>query len=285
MSTFTAPGDRVLILLPCERPGSVGDLLAAGLERLGAHPVRYGLVDDVARVLVRLHEEDANVVVGVPGQVLALVRAPATRQAPRPRLKSVLLTAEHVPEAIATAVEGAWGCTVYNHYGTVEMGLGGGVECAARAGYHLREADLYVEIVDPVSGELLPDGELGEVIFTTLLRRGMPLLRYRTGDAGRFLPEPCPCGTGLRRLEKIHFRWDDRVEVAPGHELTPADLDEALYAIEGVLGYTFELTDGALRVTIQTAAPGVDAAARAALSALPAVRAARPKLAIQLQPV
>lgn len=203
MSTFTAPGDRVLILLPCERPGSVGDLLATGLARLGAIAIRHGLVTDVAQTLAVLHAAQVTGVVGVPGQVLALVQAATARQLPQPRLKSVLLSTDFVPPAIVQAVEAAWGCTVYNHYGMTEMGLGGGVECAARQGYHLREADLYFEIVDPVTGQPVPEGAAGEIVFTTLTRRGMPLIRYRTGDVSRFLPGECACGAVLRRLATI----------------------------------------------------------------------------------
>src|SRR5690606_23928917 len=161
---------------------------------LGAHSIRHGLAYDVAETQRVLHESRATVVVGVPIQVLALVRTAGSVQQPQPRLKSVLLTTDHVPDAIVQAMEAAWGCTVYNHYGMTEMGLGGAVECQARSGYHLREADLYVEIVDPLTGASLPDGETGEVVFTTLTRTAMPLLRYRTGDISRFLPEPCPCG-------------------------------------------------------------------------------------------
>jgi phenylacetate-CoA ligase len=80
------------------------------------------------------------------------------------------------------------------------------VECAARQGYHWREADLYFEIVDPVTGQPLPDGEAGEIVFTTLTRQGMPLIRYRTGDISRFLPGPCACGAVLRRLATIQGR-------------------------------------------------------------------------------
>ena len=94
------------------------------------------------------------------------------------RLKSVLLTTDYVPEAIVEFVERLWRCTVYNHYGMTEMGLGGGVECQARRGYHLREADLYFEIVNPQTEMPVVEGETGEVVFTTLTRRGMPLIRY-----------------------------------------------------------------------------------------------------------
>ena len=92
-----------------------------------------------------------------------------------------------MPEAIGRVLEERWGCRVYNHYGTTEMGLGGGVQCSARRGYHFREADLFVEIVEPRSGEPVPEGVTGEIVFTTLTRTGMPLIRYRTGDLSRFL--------------------------------------------------------------------------------------------------
>jgi phenylacetate-coenzyme A ligase PaaK-like adenylate-forming protein len=238
MSTFTAPGDRVLILLPGETSGSVGDLLASGLQRLGAVPIKHGPVRDAAATLDVMRREKINVIVGVPTHVLALARHPAKLPL---RLKSVLLSTDHVPSAIKRAIEAAFGCSVYNHYGMTEMGLGGGVDCEARRGYHLREADLLFEIIDPVSGKRLPDGDYGEVVFTTLTRRGMPLIRYRTGDMSRFIPEPCPCGTRLKTLERITHRLDGRVRIGE-QTLTMADLDEAVFAIEGVLNFTATLT-------------------------------------------
>ncbi len=123
-----------------------------------------------------------------------------------------------------------------------EMGLGGGVECQARRGYHLREADLYMEIIDPINGRTVSEGEYGEVVFTTLTRRGMPLIRYRTGDISRFIPGDCPCGTVLRTLEKVRSRISNRVDLGNGHCLTMADLDEALFPIDGVWNFTASLS-------------------------------------------
>lgn len=284
MSTFTTPDDRVLILLPCERPGSVGDLLEQALVRLGATGIRHGLVQDVAQTLNVLHRERATGVVGVPVQVLSLVRAVA-QKLPRPHLKSVLLTMDHVPDAIVQAVEAAWGGTVYNHYGMTEMGLGGGVECAARQGYHLREADMYFEIVDPETGDPLPDGQYGELVFTTLTRQGMPLIRYRTGDISRFLPKECDCGAVLRRLEKVRFRWNGRFPHTISHFLTMADLDDAIFPIEGVLDFAAALSETELRVTVQAEnQEGVKTAVRQALSALLPVRAAKLAVFMRIQP-
>jgi phenylacetate-coenzyme A ligase PaaK-like adenylate-forming protein len=145
---------------------------------------------------------------------------------------------DHVPDAIVRAVEASWGCTVYNHYGMTEMGLGGGVECQARRGYHMREADLYVEIIDPINGKTVPEGEYGEVVFTTLTRRGMPLIRYRTGDISRFVQGDCPCGTILRTLEKVRGRTSNRLDLGNGRFLIMADLDEALFSVDGVWNFT-----------------------------------------------
>jgi phenylacetate-coenzyme A ligase PaaK-like adenylate-forming protein len=186
--------------------------------------------------------EGVDGVVGVPTQVLALVRNAGIEKSNRLRLKSALLTMDHVPQAIVRAVETSWGCKVYNHYGMTEMGLGGGVECQARRGYHLREADLYMEVIDPTDGRTVPEGEYGEVVFTTLTRRGMPLIRYRAGDISRFIPGDCPCGTVLRTLETIRGRVSNKVALGNGHCLTMADLDEALFPIDGVWNFTASLS-------------------------------------------
>lgn len=253
MSTFVSPGQRVLILLPGERPGSVGDLLSIALQRMGADPILHGLVRDVQTTIDILRREKPDCVVGMPAQLLWLAKCSTMRGMARPRVESVLSTADHTSKAVRHAVEEAWGCELYDHYGMTEMGLGGGVECQAHSGYHPREADLYLEIVEPSTGRLLPDGERGEVVFTTLTRRGMPLIRYRTGDLGRFIAEPCPCGTRLKTLEHVKSRLDGVVSLAEGCLLTMADLDEALFPIEGLLGFkaTLDRRQGSDTLTIE----------------------------------
>lgn len=270
MSTLVEPGDRVLILLPWERPGSVGDLLARGLERLRTFPIKHGPVRDVQEVLWEMDRERANALVGVPVQVLALARYSERTSRARRKLKSALLSTDYLPPAIAGAVEEAWGCRVFDHYGMTEMGLGGGVQCEARRGYHLREADLYVEIVDPATGREVPEGEYGEVVFTTLTRRGMPLIRYRTGDLSRFIPEQCACGTALRSLEPVRQRLSGRAALGTSLTLCQTDLDDALFPFAEVLDVRAELShqgDGDhLSVLVRTV-PGAGDALRPRLEA------------------
>ncbi len=244
MSTFVQRGDRVLILLPGERPGSIGDLLGKGLWRSGIRSVAYGFVADLAAAVAAMCEEQATCLVGVPVQVLAMARYwEQTRQddwSPR----YVLLSTDYVPQAIVRELERIWHCEVYEHYGMTEMGFGGGIECAVHSGYHLRENDLYFEIVDPVSAQPLPDGEYGEIVFTTLTRQGMPLIRYRTGDISRFIPGQCLCGSRLRRLERIQCRTAGQVFLGPDRWLTMAELDEVLFTVPGIVNFQAEISYG-----------------------------------------
>jgi phenylacetate-CoA ligase len=238
MSTFTSPGDRVLILLPCERPGSVGDLLAIALERLGAIPFKYGIIRNIAETIKRLADTKANVAVGIPVQILALARFYETNVFNMPIfLRRILLSTDYLSQAINGEIQRILKCEVFDHYGMTEMGLGGGVECCAHSGYHLREADLYFEIIDPLTGEPLPAGIEGEVVFTTLTRQGMPSIRYRTGDMARFIPGECQCGTVLHRLDYIKARKTGRILIDDDYHLTIGDLDEKLLKLKGVVDY------------------------------------------------
>jgi phenylacetate-coenzyme A ligase PaaK-like adenylate-forming protein len=235
MSVFTGPGDRVLILLPGTTPGSVGDLLASALRELGAVPIPHGPVRDAAEAIRVAAAEAATVAVGIPVQLLRMARTPT--DLPRPQVHSVLLSTDHVPRAIAAALETAWGCRVYNHFGMTETGLGGGVDCAARRGLHLREADLLFEVIERDGDAPVREGDEGELTVTTLTRQAMPFLRYRTGDLARWLPGPCPCGTTLRTLAYVTTRVRGRHPLPGGGVLTQARLDEALFPVPGVVAF------------------------------------------------
>jgi phenylacetate-coenzyme A ligase PaaK-like adenylate-forming protein len=208
MKIMTDESDLLLILLPCERPGSVGDLLRQGLARGGTKTIAYGPIprnDDSAdaAVLALMREKNVSSVVGGPAETARLARSGSDCAA---SVRSVLLSTEYVSDENRRTIEECWDCKVFEHYGTTESGLGGAMACHVREGYHPREADLIFEIIDPVSGRVLPDGEWGEVVFTTITRRAMPFIRYRIGDVGRWLPGPCGCGSVLKRLDKIEDR-------------------------------------------------------------------------------
>lgn len=244
MSTLVGPEERVLILMPGEKPDSVGDLLQRGLQRLKVVSVVHGPVIDPVQTAAFILENRMNCLVGIPTQVLALARCFRGANRLRELISSVLLSSDYVSGALVEGIEESWNCTVFSHYGLTEIGYGGGVECRARQGYHLREADLYIEIIDPLTGQVQPEGESGEIVVTTLTRRGMPLIRYRTGDVSRFIPGKCPCGSVLKRLDRVAHSLDRVVRLNPGTFLTMSQLDESLFSLPGVFDFEAEITRG-----------------------------------------
>lgn len=238
MSTLAQPGDRVLILLPGQRPGSVGDLLKTGLERLGCKPTIHGPVENEEDVFKVIISKEINVLVGSPVHLNRLARLDDEGWVlPKYQIQKVLTSTDTLPKAIRASLQSIWGCEVFDHWGMTETGLGGGVECAAHQGLHLREADLFFEIIDPQSGQLLPDGEIGEVVITTLTRQAMPLVRYRTGDLSRLIPGVCACGSFIKRLDRITNRVNAGIQLGSGC-LTQNDLDEALFQIRDILDFS-----------------------------------------------
>jgi len=240
MNCLVDKSDTVMVLLPGPAYGSIGDLLQKALAKSGISCIVQGVLSDVEKTAQCIEENKITCIVGIPMQVLYLSRV-------KPELfyshiTKVLLSTDYVPDALVEALSFKGTCKVFNHYGMTEMGYGGGVECACLDGYHLRENDLYFEIIDPISGEPVQDGAYGEVVFTTLNRQAMPLIRYKTGDRARFLTKPCGCGTFLRRMEKVQGRMENSV-VIHGHEIHLKELDEILLRFDSILDYTLSVEE------------------------------------------
>jgi phenylacetate-coenzyme A ligase PaaK-like adenylate-forming protein len=267
VAAMASPGDRMLIALPGEREGSVGNQLAKGIARADVIPIPHGLSTDAAQTLAHMEQEKATCIIGLPVQILALFSDDsACAVSVLRRLRFIVLCSDHVPESLVRRLRQRTGCEIFEHYGMTEMGLGGGVDCAAHMGYHLREADLFFEIVDPATGEPVPDGETGEIVFTTLHRTAMPLIRYRTGDLSRFMPGPCDCNTILKRLERVRDRIDGFVSLGRWGRISISALDEAIFDIPGLLDFTATLAQvWPQRLEICIYAPGIDSAQMAAM--------------------
>ena len=125
---------------------------------------------------------------------------------------------------------------VFQNYGLVELGNSVAAECKEKNGMHLTENDFFVEIVDPKNNERLEDGEIGELVFTTLSREGMPLIRYKTNDLGFIMPEKCPCGLPFKRI-KVKGRLDDIFIVGSGDNLYPKTFDDVILDIPSIINY------------------------------------------------
>lgn len=226
--------DRVMVLLPGSSYGSIGDLLKKALETISIPCFIHGVVTDPQKVINEIIENNSTCLVGIPMQVLYLSRQYS--EIFKSRIRKVLLSTDYVPEVLIDDLTNRYGCKVFTHYGMTEMGYGGGVECEALNGYHMREADLFFEIINPESGKVVPDGECGEVVFTTLTRHAMPLIRYRTGDGAAFSSSPCPCGTFLKTMERVQGRLDNRIRIRD-QWVYLKDLDEIVLSFPEVTDY------------------------------------------------
>lgn len=246
MRLVVNPGqDRVALAMSPARPGNVGDLLGRALERIGGLPfLACGFVPAEADAETRWLEDLAawapTCLVGTPPQMLALSRH---EKAGRLRLKSILLSGDAADENLVAELEKNFpGCLVFRHYGLTETGLGGAVECGCRDWPHLRD-DLWIEIIGSGGRPVGAPGPSGEIVVTTLTRRAMPLLRYRTGDEGLIMPLPCPCGSILPRL-KIFGRLADRFTLPGGRVLRVGDFEAPLLALPFVRDYDLRLHPG-----------------------------------------
>ena len=149
-------------------------------------------------------------------------------------LKKGIIGSERWGEKMRRRIASELGIELYDIYGLTEIyGPGIAVSCSHDCGMHYFDDYLYFEIIDPVTGENLPDGELGELVITTLQKEGAPLIRYRTHDLTRILPDPCPCGRSLPRIDIILGRTDDMIKVK-GVNMFPAQIEEVLKAVDGI---------------------------------------------------
>ncbi|HAR99131.1 MAG TPA: phenylacetate--CoA ligase [Syntrophus sp. (in: bacteria)] len=150
------------------------------------------------------------------------------------QVKIAFIGAEPHSEKMRQKIEAFYGFKAFNSYGLSEMnGPGVAFECPEQNGMHLWEDNYILEIVDPDTLKPLPDGEEGEMVLTTLLREGMPIVRYRTKDLTRVIPGPCPCGRTHRRIERIKGRTDDML-ILKGVNIFPIQIEKKLMDIPGV---------------------------------------------------
>jgi phenylacetate-coenzyme A ligase PaaK-like adenylate-forming protein len=130
------------------------------------------------------------------------------------------------------------------------MGLGGGVECESHQGYHMRDADMFFEVIDPNTGLPTQEGEEGEIVFTTLTRTGMPLIRYRMGDLSRFLPGKCPCGSNLHQLEKVQTRLVGRIPLGNNY-YQPGRSGQCPFRFEEIFDFNTKLVQSGNKNQLQ----------------------------------
>ncbi len=206
-----------------------------GLEHVGAAviPASSG---NSERQLMYMQDFGTTVLVATPSYVLHLteVMEKTGIRAEDLSLRIGLFGGEgHTPE-MRSLIEQRLGIIDTQNYGLTEIcGPGISYECTAFRGMHINEDYFYPEIIDPVSGEVLEAGEIGELVLTTLSKEGIPMLRYRTRDITRLHYEPCACGRTNVRMELVHGRSDDMM-IIRGVNVFPSQIESILMTISGI---------------------------------------------------
>ncbi|AEH60233.1 phenylacetate--CoA ligase [Methanosalsum zhilinae DSM 4017] len=119
-------------------------------------------------------------------------------------IKNIICSSEPLTEPMKEQIESVWGCKAVRQWGMTELGLANAIECEEQNGMHVNNPDFLVEVIDPESGKVLPPGKEGELVFTTLRRKCMPLIRYRTKDLAILIDKPCKCGTKVdQRIKNV----------------------------------------------------------------------------------
>lgn len=200
-----------------------------GAEKLGAMVIPMG-PGNTDKQLQMMQDMESTVLCSTSSYALLLTEEIEKRGIQdKIHLKKGVIGSERWSDKMKKTIAEGLGISLYDIYGLTEIyGPGIAISCDEKNGMHYFDDYLYIEIIDPVTGENLPDGEWGEVVITTLVKEGAPLIRYRTHDLSRIIPGTCACGCKFPRLDTITGRTDDMMKIK-GVNVFPSQIEEVLH--------------------------------------------------------
>ncbi len=199
-----------------------------GCEKLGAMAIPMG-PGNTEKQLQIMKDLKSTVICATSSYALLLAEE-INKRGMRDKifLKKGVIGSERWSEKMRNRISSELGIELYDIYGLTEIyGPGIGINCKYNTGMHYWDDYLYLEIIDPETGKPLPDGEWGEIVITTLVKEGAPLIRFRTHDISRIIPGECPCGSKFPRIDVISGRSDDMIKIK-GVNVFPKQLEEIL---------------------------------------------------------
>ncbi|MEW6616696.1 MAG: DVU_1553 family AMP-dependent CoA ligase [Thermodesulfobacteriota bacterium] len=238
-------GQSVHIFLPDNvTPLSMARLIARGVEKLGGVPVIGDCYCPTEEKIQSIIKTRPVMIMGSAFRIWRMTQeGRLIHNLKSIGVKAVFITSEYLAVPARKYLETCWGAEIFHHYGMTEAGFAIGIECHAHDGYHFNECDLLFETVDPETSEMLTNEEEGELVFTTLNREGMPLIRYRTGDIARIIRTPCKCGANtVLKIGQIPKRKALIVEIGNKRKIFTSMVDDALYAVPELVDYRLFIT-------------------------------------------
>lgn len=199
-----------------------------GAEKLGAMAIPMGPGNTEKQL--QMMQDMGSTVLGATSSYALLLAEEIEKRGLKDRikLKKGVIGSERWGDKMRQRITDILGIELYDIYGLTEVyGPGIGINCKHNTGMHYWDDYLYLEIIDPVTLKPLPDGEWGEIVITTLVKEGAPLIRYRTHDLSRIVPGECPCGSRFPRIDTIMGRTDDMIKIK-GVNVFPSQIEEIL---------------------------------------------------------
>lgn len=205
-----------------------------GAEKLGAMVIPMG-PGNTDKQLQMMQDMESTVICATSSYALLLAEEIQKRGIrDKIKLKKGVIGSERWSQKMRDRISTELGIELYDIYGLTEIyGPGIGINCEKESGMHYWDDFIYLEIIDPATGENLPDGEVGEIVITTLVKEGAPLIRYRTHDLSRIIPEKCSCGRCYPRIDVIMGRTDDMMKIK-GVNVFPSQIEEVLGSFEEI---------------------------------------------------
>jgi len=205
----------------------------AGCEKLGAMAIPMG-PGNTEKQLKMMEDLQSTVICATSSYALLLAEEVQKRGIKdKVKLKKGVIGSERWSESMRKRIREGLDIELYDIYGLTEIyGPGIGVNCEHETGIHYWDDYIYIEIIDPQTGEPVPDGEDGEIVITTLVKEGAPLLRFRTHDLSRIIPGDCQCGSSYPRIDIIKGRSDDMFKVR-GVNMFPNQVEDIIRQVEG----------------------------------------------------
>lgn len=206
----------------------------AGCEKLGAMAIPMG-PGNTEKQLQMMIDLKSTVITATSSYAL-LLSEEINKRGIRDQicLKKGVFGSERWSEKMRKSISEGLGIELYDIYGLTEIyGPGIGINCSENRGIHYWDDYIYIEIIDPKTGKPVPDGTEGEIVITTLVKEGAPLIRFRTHDISRIIPEKCSCGRSYPRIDVIKGRSDDMFKVH-GVNMFPSQVEEILKKVDGV---------------------------------------------------
>lgn len=245
---------RVQVFLQNSQGRGIGGILAESLRQFGMQAWTSDLQDRAEDIWTLAQEKQVNVWFGEALTISRATRILAQQtNLKKLGMKCIFITMTNIPDSLVRYLEKTWNCRVSTHYGLTESGWGLAVDCDTCKGYHYDELNHIIEIVNPETGNVLPYGQIGEIVLTTIARDCMPLIRYRTGDIAALYKSEC--GSHLDVLGHIIRRKEGAYNL-DGKDIFPALFDEILFQNEQLLDYRIFADGKQLYIDAEVLTPG-----------------------------